>query len=315
VEYPHDYATTTPAYVAANMAKWIPVGLTGNSNADIIQSYLNADGTVNASSDIAKAIGCVRPPNTLTMYTDQASPFDYAKQYLAGAPGFPGHARAGVTKGIIFETDGTPENGNFTCQQAQTAASAAKAANIEVFTIGFFAGLPPLRHAGGHVPGDLCPDTSGTWRGRTIIQSLAAMATNSSSTSTTACDANENTDNDHFYCSASAQSLKDAFRSAAAQLAAGSKLVQLYPIPLITNVGPGTGPVAGGTTVAISGQFFTGASKVTFGGAAASSFSVTSDSSITAVAPAGLAGTVDITVTTGGGVSPIVAADHYRYGP
>ncbi len=52
---------------------------------------------------------------------------------------------------------------------------------------------------------------------------------------------------------------------------------------------------------------------MTFGGVAATSFTVVSDSQIRAVAPAGTAGTVDIIVTTPYGVSTAVAGDEFTY--
>ena len=114
-------------FLADNMSKWIPVGLTGTSDADVLESFRNANGTVNTSSTISKTIGCVLPNNPLTNGTDQASPFDFATAYLLGTSASPRHARPGVPTGIIFETDGTPQTNNYTCQQAQTAANTAKA--------------------------------------------------------------------------------------------------------------------------------------------------------------------------------------------
>ena len=38
-----------------------------------------------------------------------------------------------------------------------------------------------------------------------------------------------------------------------------------------------------------------------------------SSTSLTAVAPAGTAGTVDVRVTTPSGTSPVVPADHFTY--
>ena len=66
--------------------------------------------------------------------------------------------------------------------------------------------------------------------------------------------------------------------------------------PIVT--GPLRAPVppAGGTSVAITGAELTGATAVDFGSTAASSFTVNSATSITAVAPAG-SGAVDVTVT------------------
>ena len=82
--------------------------------------------------------------------------------------------------------------------------------------------------------------------------------------------------------------------------------------PTVTSVSPNIGPVAGGTSVTITGTGFTGGTAVQFGGTAASSFSVDSSSQITAISPAGT-GTVDIRVTTPGGTSTLLAADQFTY--
>ncbi|WP_309241314.1 IPT/TIG domain-containing protein, partial [Nocardia sp. BSTN01] len=53
----------------------------------------------------------------------------------------------------------------------------------------------------------------------------------------------------------------------------------------------------------LTGTGLTGATGVSFGATPASSFTVDSDTQITAVAPAGAAGTVSVTVATVGGTS------------
>jgi hypothetical protein len=78
-------------------------------------------------------------------------------------------------------------------------------------------------------------------------------------------------------------------------------------------VDPSSGPTAGNNTVYILGYGFTGASNVMFGTTPAVSFAVDDDNDIDAVAPAGSAGTVDITVTTNGETSPTSADDQYTY--
>jgi hypothetical protein len=84
------------------------------------------------------------------------------------------------------------------------------------------------------------------------------------------------------------------------------------PVPTVTGVNPAGGPVAGGTSVVISGANLSSASAVKFGTTTAS---VTADSagSITATAPAEAAGSVDITVTTSGGTSVTSSADKFTY--
>ncbi|MGW3623077.1 IPT/TIG domain-containing protein [Streptomyces sp. NPDC000880] len=72
--------------------------------------------------------------------------------------------------------------------------------------------------------------------------------------------------------------------------------------PVISALVPDQGPVVGGNTVTLTGSWLDGASQVRFG-AAAASFTVVSASQVTAVAPAGAAGTVSVTITTPGGTS------------
>lgn len=79
---------------------------------------------------------------------------------------------------------------------------------------------------------------------------------------------------------------------------------QLYtPIPDVRAITPATGPTAGGTRVTLSGFNFTEASRVRFGNTPAASVTVDSPRQITAVAPAGAAGRVNVTVENEGGAS------------
>ena len=95
-----------------------------------------------------------------------------------------------------------------------------------------------------------------------------------------------------------------------------NQTLQSCPAPTITGISPTSGPTAGGTTVTINGNNFTGltgASAVKFGSVNATSYIVNSATQITATAPAGSAGTVDITVTTPGGTSATSTADQFTY--
>ena len=84
--------------------------------------------------------------------------------------------------------------------------------------------------------------------------------------------------------------------------------------PAVTKVSPIKGPASGGTVVKITGAGFAGITAVHFG-AQSASFSVTSASKITATAPPGAPGIVDVTVTSSGGTSAISTADHFKYTP
>jgi hypothetical protein len=84
------------------------------------------------------------------------------------------------------------------------------------------------------------------------------------------------------------------------------------PTPTVTGISPTAGPIAGKTSVIIRGAGFTGATKVLFGTTAAS-FRLNSPTQITAVSPAGTAGTVDVKVITPGGTSATSIADRFTY--
>jgi hypothetical protein len=87
------------------------------------------------------------------------------------------------------------------------------------------------------------------------------------------------------------------------------------PPPTVTGVSPNTGTAAGGDTVTITGTGFTNVVWVSFGGYAAQSFAINSDTSITAVTPAPYYdGTVDVTVQTlASGWSTTTPADQFTY--
>jgi IPT/TIG domain len=84
------------------------------------------------------------------------------------------------------------------------------------------------------------------------------------------------------------------------------------PSPAVTGVSPPAGPASGGTSVVITGTYFTDATAVNFGATPATSFTVDSDTQITAVAPADT-GTVDVTVVSTGGTSATSPSDAYAY--
>jgi phosphodiesterase/alkaline phosphatase D-like protein len=83
--------------------------------------------------------------------------------------------------------------------------------------------------------------------------------------------------------------------------------------PTITSISPTSGSKVGATSVIITGTNLTAATAVKFGSTNATSYTVNSDTQITATSPAGSAGAVDVTVTTAGGTSPTSTSDKFTY--
>src|SRR5262249_45354652 len=85
------------------------------------------------------------------------------------------------------------------------------------------------------------------------------------------------------------------------------------PPPTVTQLSTSTGSTVGGTTVVITGTNFGNVIGVSFGSVAAGYFTVNSPTSITAVATAQAAGTVDVRVTTMSGTSATSSADQFTF--
>jgi len=82
--------------------------------------------------------------------------------------------------------------------------------------------------------------------------------------------------------------------------------------PVVTQVSPSSGPLAGGTLITITGTSFAGSVTVTFGNAPATDVVVDSPTTITATSPAGT-GSVQVEVTTVGGTSAPSVASRFTY--
>lgn len=82
-------------------------------------------------------------------------------------------------------------------------------------------------------------------------------------------------------------------------------------LPVVSGVSPATGSASGGETITLTGTGFTGATSVNFGTVAATSFSVVSDTSVTAASPAQGAAQVNVTVITPNGTSLAGTANTY----
>ena len=94
---------------------------------------------------------------------------------------------------------------------------------------------------------------------------------------------------------------------------AGGCEQRLAQPPTVKKAKPKSGPVTGETSVTITGTHFVVPATVEFGETPATEVIVDSPTTITAVSPAGTAGTVDITVTTSAGTSAVNKKDHFKY--
>jgi hypothetical protein len=87
------------------------------------------------------------------------------------------------------------------------------------------------------------------------------------------------------------------------------------PRPRVTGISPTFGPATGGTSVTISGDGFTAATAVEFGTVPAASYTINSDTSITAVSPADTSDTnpdtLDVSVVSPGGASFTSSSDQF----
>ena len=101
--------------------------------------------------------------------------------------------------------------------------------------------------------------------------------------------------------------------TAGSQTATATNGYTYVAAPAVTAVAPTVGGRAGGQSVVLTGTNFAGTSSVLFGSTPANSFTVNSNTQITAMAPAHAAGGVNITVTTAGGTSATGAANAYVF--
>jgi hypothetical protein len=185
---------------------WMITGLSSDYKDNPLPVTFDGETfSLDPTSDLVDKVICLNKQTG----TNLADPTAAAFAHLSTS------GRAGVKQGIILLSDGSANRpGPNPCQSALDEANIAKAAGVELFTIGFGIGSKK------------CGKDSGAWAGRPVPELLAAMATSSVDN----CVAGgENTDNDHFFCEPASGDLQDVFLSAAASFAGGSKLVFLPP--------------------------------------------------------------------------------------
>jgi hypothetical protein len=322
-----------------DLALWIPIGFTSTDTDTPApawnEAYSDTNGNPIATSHLVSGINCHDAGGS----TNLATPLAMATYYLQN------FGRPNSVWGILLETDGQPSYSgtgaiaDYTCGQAAANAAAAKALtnadgkHVEIFTVGYGLDTP----SGQPTNNALCPDgrtvggytyptiTGYNYVNKYVTKALSNIATQPdlapippANGSTTDCVPAENADQDHFFCEPKTTDLTTVFKTIAVQLAGiRSHLVQVDPLPMVYSIAPTIGSHLGGTTVTITGKFFTGttgAGGVKFGGTNATSYTVVSDTRITATAPPGATGaTVDIIVTTNAGSSPANNGDRFTF--
>lgn len=96
----------------------------------------------------------------------------------------------------------------------------------------------------------------------------------------------------------------------------GSDFQAVDLTPVVSSLDQSSGPASGGQSVSIQGVNFAGVAgklQVLFGNTPATNVTVQSDNLLTATAPAGSAGTVDVTVVTPYGTSQTSSTTTYAY--
>jgi hypothetical protein len=309
----------TPGHNTLGM--WMPVGLSGTDsttplpNPNGVPGTYSVGGVVQNGSTIVKAINCIQAYSAGTNLT---TPVQMAQKYLDT------YGRKGVTQGIILETDGHPEvgfnggnqwqtNAAYTCKSAIAAATAAKAdktnspLGIQIFTVGY-----------GVDSSSNCPTFTNNTNASDVTYNMYegtdATGFNWSGVPATTLLSKMATDAQHYFNNPPSSQLAAVFTQAAELLShSGLHLIQPYPAPIVQSLAPAAGPAAGNTSVTVTGEFFTGATKVQIGGTSVG-FTVVNDTTITLKTPKGTKGnTVDIIVTTGGGSSPQTGSDQFTY--
>lgn len=102
--------------------------------------------------------------------------------------------------------------------------------------------------------------------------------------------------------------------SADSQSATLERAYRFVEPPTVTMAAPGTGDVAGGTVVRITGSGFAASTTVSFGGTAATNVALVSSSELDAVTPAHMPGAVDVGVSTDGATATLTGGFTYTRG-
>jgi hypothetical protein len=98
-------------------------------------------------------------------------------------------------------------------------------------------------------------------------------------------------------------------------LLGGYQYTSSPPAPVVTSLGPASGPLAGGTTVTVHGNDFENGAKVTFAGAGQVSATFVNSGTLTVTTPANTAGIKSVTVTNPDGGTATVSNGYFYANP
>jgi hypothetical protein len=203
--------------------------------------------------------------------------------------------------------------------KAKVPAHTAGSVNVRVTTVG---GSSPITTAdlygyGAPTLSSLSPNAGSTAGGNTVTINgngfVPGVTVKFSTTAATTVTFVSNTQIKAKAPAHSAGNVNIRVTSAAGTSIITNASQYAFGAPAVSSVSPHSGTTAGGTTVTIDGARFVPGAIVKFGTTASTSVTFVASNQIKAKAPAHTAGTVNITVTTGGGTSPTSTADHYTY--
>jgi hypothetical protein len=100
-----------------------------------------------------------------------------------------------------------------------------------------------------------------------------------------------------------------------ATLSNGIEFTSSALVPIVTSITPATGPIAGGTSITVTGLYFSGSYSdlvsAAIGGVSGSSVLIVDDSTLVFITPAGQGTTLAVSVATGAGTGSLAGAFSY----
>jgi len=260
-------------------------------------------------------------PLSATAGTWANEPTSYAYQWLRCGPGGTGCTSIGGATGAAY-TPVTADVGNTIRVRVSAANAAGEGAPMTSEPSPQVLPAPPLASAppaitGVAVEGQQLTARAASWTNAPSAHTLAWMRCEASGCSDVEGAGSPTytlTRADVGYAIAVRETASNAGGWNASSSEATAVVTHVVvPRPVVSAVSPNRAAAGSEAGVTITGSSLSGATRVMFGSQPALAFSVASPTSITATAPPGGAQAVDVTVTTPGGTSAVVAGDRFFY--